>query len=273
MILKYINHLNEEIDLSAPPYLLTESEAFNYNWDFETIKPGSRRSIIKNFKRHSKTFPADLFIKSTDFKEDMNNFFEIIEKDVLAEKPGKLVRETGEYLVCYIFEARNESFHIKNGYCKKKVNIVSPHPFWIKEVSRDFFPQKKQESDNLDYPYNYDYDYAPSSGAQIWNIDHYAASEFQLTIFGPAVDPLVNINGHTYQVYDTLDSTDYIVVDSRDHTIKKHKTDGTQVNLYDMRAKESSVFELIPAGRLAFNWSGTFGFNLRLFLERSEPEW
>jgi len=272
-MMKYVNHLNEEIDFSAPPYLLVASEAYDYNWNFDTVAINHKKSKIKSFKRSSKSFSADLLIKSNNFEEAMNTFLKTVEKDVLAEKPGKLVKENGEYLTCYIVEARNETFHIKNGHCQKKIKIVSPYPFWIKEITREFFPQNINKGEEPDYFKDYDYDYATSNGIQIWTVDHYAPSEFQLTIFGPAINPQIIINGHPYQIYETLDNLEYAVIDSRENTITKYLVNGKQTNLYDMRLKEYSIFEPIQAGRLVFSWEGSFGFSLKLFCERSEPVW
>jgi hypothetical protein len=38
-----------------------------------------------------------------------------------------------------------------------------------------------------------------------------------------------------------------------------------------MRNKAESVFEQIPAKSLSLSWPGTFGFDLTLYEERSEP--
>ena len=46
---------------------------------------------------------------------------------------------------------------------------------------------------------------------------------------------------------------------------------GKEINLFDYRDKTQSVFERIPGGNLRLNWTGTFGFDLTLFEERSEP--
>ena len=46
---------------------------------------------------------------------------------------------------------------------------------------------------------------------------------------------------------------------------------GQKINAFDLRNKEESVFEQIPPGKLALDWSGTFGFDLTLYEERSEP--
>ena len=124
------------------------------------------------------------------------------------------------------------------------------------------------------YDYNYDYT-MPYGGDVIWNVDHYAQCEFLMTVFGPCVDPRVVINGHPYQVYVTLDENEYLQIDSRPNanTVVKYAANGIQQDVYDMRAKQESVFEPITAGNVRVVWPGDFGFDLTLFCERSEPRW
>lgn len=113
----------------------------------------------------------------------------------------------------------------------------------------------------------------PYGGDVIWNVDHYAPCEFLMTIFGPAVDPRVVINGHPYQVYTTLDANEYLQIDSRANTVVKYLANGIQQDIYDYRAKQESVFDPITPGNISVVWSGEFGFDITLYCERSEPRW
>ena len=71
----------------------------------------------------------------------------------------------------------------------------------------------------------------------IWNVDHYAPCEFLMTIFGPAVEPRIVINGHPYQIYTTLDENEYLQIDSRNNQVIKYLANGIQQDIYDLRAK------------------------------------
>ena len=62
-----------------------------------------------------------------------------------------------------------------------------------------------------------------------------------------------------------------MIIDSFNHTIIKYASNGTQASIFDLRNKANSVFEKIPGGTLALNWTGLFGFDLIIFNERSEP--
>ena len=92
-----------------------------------------------------------------------------------------------------------------------------------------------------------------------------------MTIFGEVGNPRVSVNGHPYQVNVDLAANEYLIIDSRKNTVTKYLANGTTLNVFDKRNKAQSVFEPIPGGTLRLTWPGTFGFDLTLYEERSEP--
>jgi hypothetical protein len=92
-----------------------------------------------------------------------------------------------------------------------------------------------------------------------------------MTIFGPVVNPQITINGYTYIIYMSVAEGEYLVVDSRAKTVTLYGEGGVQTNAFDNRNKAESVFEQIPGGNLQVVWDATFGFNLTIYHERSEP--
>lgn len=81
------------------------------------------------------------------------------------------------------------------------------------------------------------------------------------------------IAGQVYQVYDTLETHEYIVIDSRKKTIIKRLANGTEQNIFYKKATGNSIFTEIPPGDILINWSGEFGFDIVVYKERSVPEW
>lgn len=206
-------------------------------------------------------------------KENLNRFFEIGERDILNETPGKLI--CGDhYIESYILSASTAPAE-GTSWTEKTVRFFCPYPFWIKEETKQFFPQTESAPDEgLDYEYDYEYDYTgQKAGTASWNVNHFAKSEFRMTVYGPCVNPRVLINGYPYEVFDTLEAGEYLVIDSRKNTVMKFLANGTAKNIYDLRAKTQSIFEPIPSGNLDIAWSGAFGFDITLFLERGEPKW
>lgn len=273
MNIKYVNHLNEELDLSGVPYLLQNCDAFDYSWEPSMVARSDNKSKVESFKRTSKKFTAELLIKDDDFTAAVNRFFEITEKDIVANELGRLVLESGEYLPCFITESKHTGFHLRNRWDNRQLAILSPHPFWVKEITRTFLPGiSTMEQQYLDYDHDYNYDYASGVIIDELNVPHYSACDFEMVIYGPCDNPRVVIGDNVYEVFDTISSGEYIVIDSRKHSVVKYRTNGTTLNLYDMRGKKRSVFDKIPAGNSSVSRNSEFGFDLKLFIERSEPK-
>ena len=126
--------------------------------------------------------------------------------------------------------------------------------------------------DFLDYTFDYNYDYAAGAiGEKIVYSESPFTSEFKLVIYGEAVNPRIVINGYPYVLYTTIPAGAYVVIDSRQKTIMMYQN-GTQTNIFDYRNKSDSIFEKIPAGNLRIIWDSTFGADLTIYREQSEPE-
>lgn len=206
--------------------------------------------------------------------ENLNEFFEACERDILEMKQGTLY--IGEqYLKGYFIQRETVPSEEFYGYEQSGV-FLAPYPFYITEETRQFPPISAGdvEEEFLDYEYDYDYDYTAQDGGNIiWKVDHFAPCEFLMTIYGPAVNPYVTINGHIYQVYTELSDNEYLKIDSRENSIMKYLANATQKDIYDLRRKDQSVFDPITPGNISVVWPGEYGIDLTLFCERSEPRW
>ena len=95
-----------------------------------------------------------------------------------------------------------------------------------------------------------------------------------ITVYGPCTNPRITIGGNIYEVKTKLDTGEYLLIDSRAGTIYRVRVNGIKVNEFDSRnTEEGSVFKKIQPGYNLISWDGTFGFDLLLYVERSEPEW
>ena len=84
----------------------------------------------------------------------------------------------------------------------------------------------------------------------------------------------MSIGGIVRQAYITLEAGQHLFIDSRDKTVKRVFSDGAVLNEFDNRRRgRKSVFEPIAPGMNAVTWNNAFGFDLTLFIERSEPKW
>lgn len=282
----YVNNRGERIDLSDYPYIFQEGDLLNWVYSYSTDSLATR-DVTYGYKMAAKTIPVKVAVlcdytipleeRKEQWKEAVDHLADVVQADVIDEKDGRLYTDTGFYLSCKIIGSEKTDWRMGLPIMFNTLTVLADKPVWIREETKEFFPQSEvpaPEDGFLDYKYDYQYDYTSQKiGTSDWYIDHYQPSEFKMTIFGPCVNPRVLINGYPYEVFDTLESGEYIVIDSRENSVVKHLSNGTVQNVYDLRAKDQSIFEPIPSGYLNISWSGTFGFEITLYIERGEPRW
>ena len=127
----------------------------------------------------------------------------------------------------------------------------------------------------MDFPFDMPFDLmGDEKGMGNVILDHYASCDFLLTIYGPCVNPRIVIGNNLYEVKTKLDAGEYMLIDSRAGTVVRVRTNGVKVNEFDNRVTNpNSPFEKIQPGYNLVGWDGSFGFDLLLFIERSEPAW
>ena len=270
--LRYVASSGRSYNLRSDTLRTGSSANFHeWKWEADTVRLrfGER---VSAFSRPAAEYEATLSLFGTSKEklaqlEEMHDDFEL---DIRNLTPGRLIWND-YYIECYAVESSTKPGE-DNIMVDNTVLFWCPYPFWIKEETRSFLPTSSESEPFLDYPYDYPYDYySGGSGSKIWVTDFPFKSDFRMTIYGPAVNPRILINDHAYQVFDNLAAAEYIVINSKLGTVVKTTATGQKVNAFDLRNKEESVFEQIPPGKLALDWSGTFGFDLTLYEERSEP--
>lgn len=272
----YLNHLNEKIDMVSDCYSIADVPFASHTWDFETEDSSGVERIKKKKKKLQKqSFSmrvANAGLMSHD--DAYNKLINAFETDILAESPGKLCVDN-QYLECYIYEMSADVIVDGLGSSIHSFKIIASHPFWIQKLTKQFYPQTEPYAlSGLNFETDFPFDFASNdAGTALWNIEHYASSHFEMIVYGPCVNPRVLINGYPYQIFTQLESNDYLILNSRNHTVTKYLANGTTANIYNSRQFTPSVFEKIPGGQLTFNWIGDFGFDLVLYVERSEPKW
>ena len=208
-------------------------------------------------------------VRVADFEKDPGEYeTELI--IVGSDQPGRLI--WGDYYIdCYI----NESDTTPTEYPTQtlnKINIYAPYPFWVQDFKITLAPSQVTEGEYLDYVYDYTYDYTASViGEATVKSDFPFDSEFEMIIFGPAVNPRITINNYSYVLYATIPQNAYVVIDSRHNTVMMYNANGTKTNMFNFRNKTDSIFKKIPGGNLQITWDATFGVNLTIYRERSEP--
>lgn len=270
--IKYIASSGNVYDLTTSDILHRTANYYDWSWKADGAKRqyGQR---VSRFSRDSATYEADLIFhgEPAELRRTIQALHNDFENDMRRMTPGRLV--WGDYYIdCYIngSEVENISFW---SWISNKIQILAPYPFWIKEEKVVISATPESTSGYLDYPYDYNYDYtAPEIGKKVVPSDFPFTSEFRMIIYGLAVNPRIVINGYPYILYATIPSGAYVIVDSKQRTIMLYKRNGQNMNIFDFRNKSDSIFEKIPAGNLDIVWDATFGVDLTIFREKSEPE-
>lgn len=183
------------------------------------------------------------------------------------------------YLKCNVISSSKSFWKETFRGMENSIKLLVPYPYWCREISKSFLKNgatavERAADTYLFYPVAYPYRYSMPGNAGFVNNDHYGECDFKMIIYGPCTNPVIRINSHAYEVAATLYAGEYILIDSRDHTVYRYLIDGRKQNLFNQRNKESDLFQKVPSGRCAVLWNAAaFGFDLILFQERSEPAW
>lgn len=264
---------NIKIDLTSWPYWMQTGDFLNYEKSYTETQYHIRD--LKNARKDRYMTITVFGENEQDYYNNLNFLHEVFERDVVNLTPGRLYFQES-YQSCYVIASAKTEWEDTDCMLDNEIRIIPADPSWIHEESHQFFAQSSSSATagGLDFPFDFPFDFAESkTGFEQWNIDHYASSHFRMTIYGPCENPRILINGYPRQVFTSLEANEYLVIDSRDSTVIKHLSNGTTVSVYNSRQFQPSIFEKIPSGLLDIDWSGTFGFDITLYIERSEPKW
>lgn len=265
----YKNHINEVINFGKDGIYVNIGALRDYEW-----KATSKGNKISKLSRGVQTRKLPVVIMCNTEEEGIaarNRLFETFEKDALALQHGQII--IGDYYFrCFVTKSTKSDYQRSKRFMELTLTLSSDYPYWVNEKTKQF-AVAEETGDGLDYPFEYAFDYFTDFASTALNNSNFVASNFKLIIYGACASPAINIAGHTYQVNCTVGEGEYLTIDSTTKKIFVTKNDGTVVNHFNDRNKNSYVFEKIPAGLNPITWTGNFGFDVILMEERSEPKW
>lgn len=264
--IKYVNHLNEAVLFGEDGLYINKANVRDYTWKYKT-----QYKRIENFEREIQTRSVPIVIVGSDCRSKANQIYELIEKDVLANKPGRLV--IGNYYCEGYLYANKHTEFCRPQVLAETLSFVTDRPYWTKETFNHFEPASESESLGLDYPYDYPYDYVSTTSLYELSNTDFVANAFKIVIYGECSNPSISIGGHVYSVEVDINEDEYLTIDSRAKTIIKTDSIGNAINAFSGRNRTSYIFEAIKTGRNSIVVNGGFSFDITLYSERSEPEW
>lgn len=277
----FVNHINEKMEWGQNGIFVKYNDLHDYSWSF--IADNNK---ISKFNKGivSKTVPLIICCPSeAEGLKIKNQLLELSEKDVLATKHGKLI--IGDYyLKCFISGSKKSKYLLHKGYMETALTIVTDYPQWVREgttsfrvngtvVSEEEPPQEISEKRNFDYKFDFPFDYMSGMKGKTLNNTGFIDTNFRLIIYGAVINPTIYIAGHCYQVNCSINEGEYLTIDSLTKTIRLFRQNGTEENCFNYRNRESYIFKKVPPGDNIVTWDNTFGFDVVLLDERSEPKW
>lgn len=269
--LKYKNHQNEVFEFGKDGIFVDTNELHDYEWT--VTKKGNRISAL-SYGIVKRKLPVIIVCDSEEKGiAARNRLHEVTEKDVLAMQHGRIM--IGDYYFrCFVTKSQKSNYLTTKRHMKLTLTLTSDFPFWVKESTFVFRKLGEQKGGaNLDFPHDFSFDYFPGMGNKKLNNTGFVGTNFRMTIYGGCENPTVYVAGHKYQVNCTLDTNDYLTIDSVTKKIYKTANDGTVTNMFSKRDRKNYIFEKIPPGNNTVMWEGGFGVDITLLEERSEPKW
>lgn len=249
-----------------------------HNWTYtpDTLKRRFGVRVLR-FGKAPAAYKTKLYFGGAveDRKAWIDNFHTECERDIRKNSVGRLT--WGKYYIECFIRASSTFPEERSGYTANEVEVYAPYPFWIEPAIYNFYKSEGEEgqSEWLDYEYGYNYDYSPrGAGAGYVMNNAPGDANFRITFYGPALNPYVYIGETRYAMNLTLSDNEYLVIDSTQKTVILHMAGGTEVNAFNDRVKDdTSIFTPIPIGHQNVIWPGTFGMEILVYQERSEPAW
>lgn len=268
----YVNSNNQSVEFGVNGLYMNEVAL---GWKFEAK---SNNGVIVSFSSglYNFSLPA-VIIADSDEQANMirDRLHDICLFDVISQKKGKLIYR-GYTLDCNINEIVNSSYRDWTAFGDVKLNVITDKPIWRKSKTVSFrFISDNQVIDNaLDYDFDYPFDYGLlSQNKMIFENESFVESDFILKIQGEVNIPAVYINDHLYSVDTMLSYGDILEINSKEHKIVLTKSNGKTENCFDLRNRDSYIFQKIAAGINTIRTSQKLNVQLTCFDERGEPKW
>lgn len=270
--LKYQNHLGEIFEFGKDGIFVDTNDLHNYEWDI--TRKGNK---ISKFDRSAddKKLPVKIICKSDALGiAARNRLHEVTEKDVLAGKHGKIL--IGDYYYkCFVTKSEKSNYLLTKRLMDVKLTLSTDNPVWVRETTNVYRKLGAGGGSGafLDFNFDYPIDYMAETASGTLIGSGVADSKFRMIIYGACTYPVVYINGHIYSVNCTIGANEYLTIDSDTKKIFLTANDGTIINLFNKRNRESYIFKPIPPGQNYVTWEGDYGIDIVLIEERSEPKW
>ena len=263
MIIKYVSSNRDEFEFYSTHMKASEGNYHEYAW----------KMLDGGFQREMAEYELTFVVRGTESerKSIIDRMTNAFETDIAQQNPGRFI--FGDYSISgYVTFSSTYASEMSNR-TERRVKISCTSGFWEKQKGYSFATEKANAKGTKRYPNRYAYRYAARKSEKMIINDGYAPAQFNIYIYGPAVNPDIYIGENRYSITVTLMENERLEIDSKNETIFKILNDGTKVNEFGSRQKGINFFKGIAPGVNSVMWYGDLTFDINLKIERSEPEW
>ena len=204
----------------------------------------------------------------------------LADRDMAKGTPGSLSMD-GWAQRAYIAKAEPSS--ISRDHVTMSLTVVLLDGVWRKGHTVSFEPLTATSGDGefLDLPYDLPYDLGVPSTRSYIDVGEWGAAPLKFTVYGPAVNPAIRIDGNWYKVDLTIPEGGYLVIDplAVPRSVTLVNADGSTVDAFSKARRGEGlgsgeyVFQPASAGTHEVDWDKSFGFDLTWYEEEGEPPW
>lgn len=269
--LVYVNCKGESFDLMGDSAYYSECPIRDYEWAYDV-------SIGKVTRFYRDLREVEVPVTVTGPPEERDRMVDVFESDVADRTPGTLV-SGGWSIRCFVVASEKPESWASRRSMAFVLRLLLVDESWTRELTVPFSPVRSPSGYKyLDFPIGFPFDLSPNRKAERVENPFRSASEFRLTVYGPAVNPYVMVGGNRYQVNVAVGDGGVLVIDSRARSCLLRSVGGEERNVFGKRLKggslsDSYAFKKIPPGVSSVSWDNGFGFDLTIYGERSEPPW
>lgn len=287
------NHAGKVLSLTQWPLMLQDEEKLlKVTRSYTSTERRAEGISIDRWYKRSQEFSLTVAV----FADSAPAFYALLDQlealtaaDIAARSPGRLYVNGKSYLPAYISGWEVSEWEEDAWATDLTLTVLSPYPYWITETTLTYLPTNANRvtpavvgvslvgtaivADEKRYPYQYPHRYSNSLISSSLTNPAIAPCGFRMVVFGPCDHPIVYIDGHAYSVSVTLNTDQYLTIDSGEKSIVVTDADGGKTNCIHLRDRQSYVFHPIPTGTVPITRSDNFGVDITLIEERSEPRW
>ena len=204
----------------------------------------------------------------------------LADRDMAKGTPGSLSMD-GWAQRAYVTKA--EASSISRSHVTMSLTVVLLDGVWRRGHTVSFEPITATSGDGefLDLPYDLPYELGVPSTRKFFDGSEWGCAPLKFTVYGPAVNPAIRIDGNWYKVDLTIPDGGYLVIDplAVPRSVTLVNADGSTIDAFSKARRGDGlgsgeyIFQPASAGTHEVDWDKSFGFDLTWYEEEGEPPW